>query len=70
MNGPAMNEQANELARRLSAETGGEVLFDAAARGRYATDASIYQIMPLGVFVPKTAPVSYTHLTLPTILRV
>ena len=32
----------------------GEVLFDAASRGRYATDASIYQIMPVGVFVPKT----------------
>lgn len=55
MNGPAMNEQANELARRLSAETGGEVLFDAAARGRYATDASIYQIMPVGVFVPTSS---------------
>jgi FAD/FMN-containing dehydrogenase/Fe-S oxidoreductase len=44
-----------ELARRLQRETEGEVLFDAASRGRYATDASIYQIMPVGVFVPKTA---------------
>ena len=43
-----------DLARRLAAETEGEVLFDTASRGRYATDASIYQIMPLGVFVPKT----------------
>ena len=34
----------------------GEVLFDAASRGRYATDASIYQIMPVGVFVPTHAP--------------
>ncbi len=41
-----------ELARRLGAETEGEVLFDAASRGRYATDASIYQIMPAGVLVP------------------
>ncbi|HEY2559433.1 MAG TPA: FAD-linked oxidase C-terminal domain-containing protein, partial [Caldimonas sp.] len=41
-----------ELARRLRAETAGEVLFDAASRGRYATDASIYQIFPAGVFVP------------------
>src|SRR5690606_19614434 len=40
------------LARRLRAETRGEVLFDTASRGRYATDASIYQIMPVGVFVP------------------
>ena len=44
-----------ELARRLAAETSGEVLFDAASRGRYATDASIYQVMPVGVFVPRTA---------------
>jgi FAD/FMN-containing dehydrogenase/Fe-S oxidoreductase len=43
-----------ELERRLRAQTQGEVMFDAAARGRYATDASIYQIMPLGVFVPRT----------------
>src|SRR5438105_7419719 len=44
-----------ELAGRLRSETQGEVLFDNASRGRYATDASIYQIMPMGVFVPKTA---------------
>jgi len=43
-----------ELARRLSRETRGEVLFDVASRGRYATDASIYQQMPIGVFVPTT----------------
>jgi FAD/FMN-containing dehydrogenase len=36
------------------AETGGEVLFDAASRGRYSTDASIYQVEPVGVFVPRT----------------
>ena len=30
------------------------MLFDAASRGRYATDASIYQIMPVGVLVPKS----------------
>ncbi|MBV9890827.1 MAG: FAD-binding oxidoreductase, partial [Rhizobacter sp.] len=41
-----------ELARRLRADTAGDVLFDAASRGRYATDASIYQIVPAGVFVP------------------
>jgi FAD/FMN-containing dehydrogenase len=46
---------ADLLARRLRAETRGEVLFDAASRGRYATDASIYQIMPVGVFVPRDA---------------
>jgi FAD/FMN-containing dehydrogenase/Fe-S oxidoreductase len=42
------------LAARLARELEGEVLFDAFARGRYATDASIYQIEPLGVVVPRT----------------
>jgi FAD/FMN-containing dehydrogenase/Fe-S oxidoreductase len=42
------------LARRLSRAIEGEVLFDAASRGRYSTDASIYQIDPVGVVVPKT----------------
>src|SRR6266568_4891479 len=42
------------LARRLSREIEGEVLFDAASRGRYSTDASIYQIDPVGVVVPRT----------------
>jgi len=41
------------LAMRLRQELRGDVLFDRAARGRYATDASIYQIMPLGAVVPK-----------------
>jgi FAD/FMN-containing dehydrogenase/Fe-S oxidoreductase len=48
------NEICEALARRLAAETQGEVLFDDASRGRYATDASIYQVMPVGVLVPKT----------------
>ncbi len=42
------------LAARLQRETEGEVLFSPADRGRYATDASIYQITPIGVLVPKT----------------
>ena len=42
------------LAERLSREIEGEVLFDRASRGRYSTDASIYQIEPVGVVVPKT----------------
>ncbi len=40
------------LEARLRRELRGEVLFDAFSRGRYATDASIYQIEPLGVVVP------------------
>lgn len=51
----ASNEVAGRLAQRLAAETQGEVLFSPADRGRYATDASIYQVMPVGVFVPKTS---------------
>jgi len=43
------------LAKRLRQETSGEVMTDSASRGRYATDASIYQAMPVAVFVPKTA---------------
>jgi FAD/FMN-containing dehydrogenase/Fe-S oxidoreductase len=39
---------------RLKAEVHGDVLFDAFSRGRYSTDASIYQIEPLGVVVPRT----------------
>jgi FAD/FMN-containing dehydrogenase/Fe-S oxidoreductase len=42
------------LAERLRREIRGEVLFDAFSRGRYATDASIYQVEPIGVVVPET----------------
>src|SRR3954465_11675376 len=51
----ASNEVAGRLAQRLAKETQGEVLFSPADRGRYATDASIYQEMPVGVFVPRSA---------------
>jgi FAD/FMN-containing dehydrogenase len=44
----------SRLADRLRRETAGEVLFSAGDRGRYATDASIYQVMPLGVLVPRS----------------
>lgn len=40
---------------RLRREVRGETRFDAFSRGRYATDASIYQIMPAGVVVPRAA---------------
>ncbi|MCP1786514.1 FAD/FMN-containing dehydrogenase [Bradyrhizobium japonicum] len=45
---------ASSLERRLRAEMTGDVLFDGFSRGRYATDASFYQIMPAGVVVPRT----------------
>ncbi|GAC1545372.1 MAG: FAD-binding and (Fe-S)-binding domain-containing protein [Vulcanimicrobiaceae bacterium] len=46
---------ADRLAGRLRAAVRGDVLFDRTTRGMYATDASIYQIVPLGVVVPRTA---------------
>ena len=49
------NEVAARLAARLASQTQGEVLFSAADRGRYATDASIYQAMPVGVFMPRSS---------------
>jgi len=42
------------LERRLKAELSGEVHFDRFTRGRYATDASHYQITPVGVVMPRT----------------
>ena len=42
------------FAMRLARNIKGEVLFDRASRGRYSTDASIYQVDPVGVIVPET----------------
>src|SRR5213592_126529 len=47
-------EQARKLEARLKAELEGEVRFDRISRALYATDASVYQIMPLGVVIPRT----------------
>src|SRR5215471_13935367 len=41
------------LASRLRQVMRGDVLFDAFTRGRYSTDASIYQIEPIGACLPK-----------------
>jgi FAD/FMN-containing dehydrogenase/Fe-S oxidoreductase len=51
---PLDNSPDPRLEARLRRETQGEVLFDKFSRGRYATDASFYQIEPLGVVVPKS----------------
>jgi FAD/FMN-containing dehydrogenase/Fe-S oxidoreductase len=42
------------LERRLKADVSGDIAFDPFTRGRYATDASHYQMMPLGVVLPRT----------------
>jgi hypothetical protein len=44
----------SDLAARLRRAMQGDVLFDAARAGRYSTDASIYQVEPVGVAVPRT----------------
>ncbi len=41
-----------DLQRRLITEIEGDVHTDRYTRGRYATDASIYQMMPAGVVIP------------------
>ena len=55
MNAIAARIGDSRLAERLRRETEGEVLWSAADRGRYATDASIYQMEPLGVLLPRSA---------------
>ena len=47
-----INDSLNTLQRRLRDNLRGEVLFDAFSRGRYSTDASIYQLTPIGVVIP------------------
>ncbi len=50
---PLDQPAGSRLEARLRRETSGEVMFDPFTRGRYSTDASIYQIEPLGVVVPR-----------------
>jgi FAD/FMN-containing dehydrogenase/Fe-S oxidoreductase len=53
--------QRETLARHLRQHLRGEVRFDATSRRLYSTDASIYQIEPLGVVIPRT--VEDVHVT-------
>src|SRR6201997_4333898 len=48
-----MTDTDGRLRDRLSREITGDVFFDSFNRGRYATDASFYQIVPAGVVVPR-----------------
>jgi FAD/FMN-containing dehydrogenase/Fe-S oxidoreductase len=50
---PFDNDTPPGFEARLRRELRAEVMFDAVSRGRYATDASFYQIEPLGVVVPR-----------------
>jgi len=49
-----------EFFSQLAREVDAELLTDAAARGRYATDASIYQIDPVAVVIPRTEEAART----------
>jgi FAD/FMN-containing dehydrogenase/Fe-S oxidoreductase len=51
---PLDNLAGARLELRLRREILGEILFDVFSRGRYSTDASIYQIEPLGIVVPQS----------------
>ena len=50
---PTQSGTSSPLAQLLAKEMRGDILFDSASRGRYSTDASIYQITPIGVVVPR-----------------
>ena len=52
------------LERRLKAQIDGEVHFDSFSRGRYATDASSYQMMPMGVVIPRTGEAAVAALAI------
>lgn len=51
---PRAHVDAEALRRDLEAALEGDVRFDAISRALYATDASVYQIEPLGVVIPQT----------------
>ncbi len=46
-------EQIQKIGKEISSKVSGKTLFDEFSRGRYSTDASVYQIKPLGVVLPK-----------------
>src|SRR4029079_15184541 len=46
--------KSSKIEQRLRTAVSGDVFFDPFNRGRYATDASVYQIMPFGVVVPRS----------------
>jgi FAD/FMN-containing dehydrogenase/Fe-S oxidoreductase len=49
-----MPDSASAFEDRLRREIAGEVRFDRISRALYATDASVYEILPLGVVIPRT----------------
>ena len=51
---PADAIDVSELRRELAIELRGDVRFDKISRALYSTDASVYQIEPIGVVVPRS----------------
>jgi FAD/FMN-containing dehydrogenase/Fe-S oxidoreductase len=47
--------QSGTLRRQLEEQISGEVRFDAVSRALYSTDASVYQMHPLGVVIAKSS---------------
>ena len=47
------NNQIEKIGKEIEKKIKGKTLFDEFSRGRYSTDASLYQIKPLGVVLPK-----------------
>ncbi|MEZ5815487.1 MAG: FAD-binding and (Fe-S)-binding domain-containing protein [Hyphomicrobiaceae bacterium] len=52
---PVDEDRRERLSRKLGREIEGEVRFDTGSRALYATDASNYRQVPLGVVLPKSA---------------
>src|SRR6266480_675645 len=48
------NDQSEDFRRELETQTTGEVRFDRISRALYSTDASVYQIEPQGVVLPRS----------------
>ena len=59
-----LEEKRRALEKPLRRHLQGEVRFDLATRKIYSTDASIYQIEPLGVVIPKTLRDVHTALAI------
>ena len=47
------SDQINKIGKEISGKVTGKTLFDDFSRGRYSTDASVYQIKPIGVVLPR-----------------
>src|SRR5437016_14050446 len=59
MTGANSTQAKSDIDRRgltasLAAQLEGEVRFDRISQALYSTDASVYQILPLGVVIPKS----------------